>query len=212
MQKLSKGILIAIEGIDGSGKTTLASRLHNQLQSDDYAVVLTKEPGASRLGKQVRAIVQERTYAICPEAEFLLFAADRAQHFNELIIPSLQDHKIVISDRLSDSSLVYQGYARGLDFHMIKTINEWVMHNIKPDITFYIRVSADIAQKRIQERKQALTAFEKEKAEFIQKLIFGFETIYKNRTDVIIIDGNQSIDQVTKQTKAALLQWIQENL
>ncbi len=208
MHTLEKGILIAIEGIDGSGKSSLAKDLHHELLTQKHPVLLTKEPGATPFGQHLRALVQEKKVAICPKAEFLLFATDRAQHFQELIIPALTSKKIIISDRMADSSLVYQGYGRGLDIPMINTINTWVMDGITPDLTIYVKVSPDVAGQRIMKRNAALTSFEKEKKDFIQKLVHGFDTLYKDRKDVIIIDGNQSLQDVATQATAAVLSWI----
>jgi dTMP kinase len=211
MLTLKKGLLIAIEGIDGSGKSSLAKNLHQELMHKKYPTVLTKEPGATPLGQKLRTIVQEKKVAICPQAEFMLFAADRAQHFNECIIPQRDKGNIIISDRMADSSIVYQGYGRGLDINTIKMINAWAMQNIKPDITIFVRVSAAVAMQRIMQRNVQLTSFEKEKAEFVQKLMAGFDDIYKSRNDVIIIDGEQSLQTVTHQATTALLSWITTN-
>src|SRR3972149_5899470 len=124
-------MLITLEGIDGSGKSTLAKKMADTLHN----VVLTKEPGGSALGKKLREILQMQPVPITPIAEFLLFAADRAQHFDEVVIPALEQNKIVISDRMADSSLVYQGYGRGINMENIKLVNKWVMQDITPDIT-----------------------------------------------------------------------------
>src|SRR6266404_7608583 len=140
MPQLHKGILIVIEGIDGSGKSTLAHNLSTSLQQQGFDIVLTKEPGASEIGKEIRKIIQTQNIAFCSKAEYLLFAADRAQHFAELIIPALEQKKLIISDRMSDSSLAYQGYGNGLDLDMVHTINRWTMHNITTDITIFVRV------------------------------------------------------------------------
>lgn len=199
MHKLKKGILIAIEGIDGSGKSSLAKNLYNQLLSNHYPVMLTKEPGGTPLGQQLRTIVQEKKVPVCAKAEFMLFATDRAQHFHELIIPALSENKIIISDRMADSSLVYQGYGRGLDMQAINTINNFVMNGIKPTITIYVKVSLHVATERILKRNIALTSFEKEKEDFVAKLSYGFDQLYKNREDVIIVDGNQTQEQVTQE-------------
>jgi len=211
MLTLKKGILIAIEGIDGSGKSSLAKNLFHELEKREYPVILTKEPGGTQLGQQLRQLVQEKKMPICAEAEFMLFATDRAQHFHELIGPELSKKKIIISDRMADSSLVYQGYGRGLDITTIKMVNEWVMNGIRPDITIFVKVPAQVAAQRIAQRNATLTAFEKEKTDFIQKLVYGFNELYKNRNDVIIIDGNQSLDNVTHQATTALITWITQH-
>ncbi len=211
MISLKKGILIAIEGIDGSGKSTLAKNLYQSLSFKKFTVLLTKEPGGTQLGQQLRQLVQEKKMPICSKAEFLLFATDRAQHFHELIIPALEQNKIVISDRMSDSSLVYQGYGRGLDISTIAMINTWVMNKVKPDITIFVKVSAQTAMNRILARNAELTSFEKEKQDFIERLVLGFDTLYKNRTDVIILDGNQSVDVIAQSAYSAVEKWITQN-
>lgn len=210
MQKLTKGILIAIEGIDGSGKSSLAKSLFSYLLDQHYPVMLTKEPGGTPLGLQLRALVQEKKVSICAKAEFMLFATDRAQHFNDVIIPAIQEGKIIISDRLADSSLVYQGYGRGLDKQAIAAVNDFVMNGIKPDITIYVKVPIHVAAERIRKRNLALTSFEKEKEDFVAKLSYGFDQLYKNHEDVIIVDGNQTQEQVTQETLAKLVPWIKK--
>jgi dTMP kinase len=208
MQRLKKGILIAIEGIDGSGKSSLAKQLIVELQNKNYPALLTKEPGATILGQKLRSILQYREFPVSYMAEFLLFAADRAQHFQEIIIPNLNDGKVIISDRLADSSLAYQGYGRGLDKKMIKEINEWVMQEIKPNLTIYLKIPAALAAGRTAERHKRPTSFEKENIEFFQKLVTGFDEIYKEREDVIIIDGSKSLEEVIQYATTAVLSWI----
>src|SRR3989338_3646399 len=105
---LHKGLFISIEGIDGCGKTTLIEKLVAALKDSDKQVLLTKEPGGSMLGKQLREILQQQQEKLDGKAEFLLFAADRAQHFTTTVIPALENGRIVITDRCSDSSLAYQ--------------------------------------------------------------------------------------------------------
>ncbi len=178
MITLNRGVLIAVEGIDGSGKSSLVKNLSALLEKAGLPVRTTREPGATPLGKQLRTLVQEKSVAICPEAEFLLFAADRAQHMHEIVLPALAQNKIVISDRMKDSSLVYQGYGRGLDRTFINTVNSWTMQNREPDLTLYVNVDIQTASERIKKRNEKLTSFEKEHAQFIQKLIDGFNDLY----------------------------------
>lgn len=196
-------MLIVIEGIDGSGKSTLAKDLARQLELLGANIVLTREPGGSKLGKNLRTILQTQPVPVCPVAEFLLFAADRAQHFDEVVVPALRENKIVISDRMGDSSIVYQGYGRGIDKEKIMSVNEWAMQNIKPDLIIYLRISPAIAQQRLCERKK-LTVFEKEQAIIVNKLIEAFETLYKNRDDVTILDGTQTPQEVTQHALKAI--------
>lgn len=211
MQSLSRGILIACEGIDGSGKSTLVKNVVNALIALDFSVVATREPGATQLGSVVRTLVQEKKIPMCPKAEYLLFVSDRAQHFHELVVPSLQANKIVISDRMSDSSLVYQGFGHGLSMDALIYINQWSMNNIKPDITFYLKIDAAQARERVVKRNEQLTSYEKEKEAFFTKLINGFESIYANRSDVLWLDGSESPEQITEKAMQAIIGWIQSN-
>lgn len=209
MPKLHKGILIAIEGIDGSGKSTLAQNLSALLQQQEFDTILTKEPGSSELGKEIRHLIQTQNIPLASRAEYLLFAADRAQHFAELIIPALEQKKLIISDRMSDSSLAYQGYGNGNDLAMLRTINSWTMNTIIPDITIFVQVPVAIALERAKKRG-SLSAYEK-REDFLHKVAHGFEELYKNRADVIIVNGIESPENLTAQTYTAITQWIHTN-
>lgn len=208
MQTLHKGLLVALEGIDGSGKSTLASNLTQALEQNNMPVFLTKEPGGSLLGKQLRDILQKQVIPLDPQAELLLFAADRAQHFAEIIIPYLNQNKVIISDRMADSSLVYQGYGRGLSLEFIHMVNTWAMRHICPHITLYIKVDAQTAHHRLRQRNNGLSAFEQDRTLLAEKLIQGFDELYKNRNDVIVIDGIKSPEEITNQALHVINAWI----
>ncbi len=190
-----RGILITIEGIDGSGKSSASQALYTALKAN-YEVILTKEPGATTLGKQLRTLLHERTFPLTPQAEFLLFAADRAQHIQEVVLPALQNGTIVISDRMADSSLAYQGYGRGLSTDWIQKINDWAMNTITPDLIVYLEIDYLTAHKRLSERQEKLTTFEQEQTAFFERVIKGFETIFHNCSNVITIDAASSPDTV----------------
>ena len=211
MQQLCKGILISIEGIDGSGKSTLAKNLAAALASAGFDCVQTREPGATPLGMQLRTLVQEKKVPLCAQSEFLLFAADRAQHFQQIIIPQLAQRTLILSDRMADSSLVYQGYGRGLSRDMIAAINAWAMSGITPDLTIYVRVSAQLALERIMQRKLKLSSFEKENLEFTQRLVTGFDEIFKTRENCIEIDGSHTEDAISTLAQEKVITWIHTN-
>lgn len=203
MKKIDNGLLISLEGVDGSGKSTLASSLAQELTKRTLSVVSTKEPGGTPLGELLRPLVLQRSCRIDPTAEYLLFAAGRAQHFDELVIPALQQGSIVISDRMADSSLVYQGYGRGLDITMLEAINKWTMHNITPNITFYLRLSLDQALERITLRNKSITDFEQK--ELLEKSIHGFEMVFKNKPHVITLDATETPQTLLEQALTAVL-------
>jgi dTMP kinase len=209
MANKAQGLLITLEGIDGSGKSSLGVALRDVLVSHGYKVLLTKEPGGTSLGVYLRSLVQGHSFDICPEAEFLLFAADRANHFQYLIEPALlQADTIVISDRMADSSLAYQGFGRGLDKELIRQVNRWVMKGRVPDLTLYLRIDYQTALKRLQKRSEQLTAFEEEKASFFQRVITGFETLCQEQLTMVALDATQPIEHVQKQAVERVLSYI----
>lgn len=189
MKRLQRGILIALEGIDGSGKSTLARALETAFKSYGIPVTLTKQPGATTLGKEIRNAVQSAQYEITPLAETLLFAADRAQHIVQVVKPALERSELVISDRMADSTRAYQGFGRNIDKKRLEDVTEWVMQGVTPDVTLYLVLDVDHAIQRIQNRKMNLTRFEKLDRSFYERLVYGFESIYKGREDVIRLDA-----------------------
>jgi dTMP kinase len=208
MKNLTRGILITLEGIDGCGKSTAARELAAHFQNMQLPVVLTKEPGATPLGQIIRTIVQEKKVPRCPEAEFLLFATDRAQHFAQIVLPALAEQKIIISDRMADSSVAYQGYGRGLDRTLIEKVNKWVMHNKEPDFALYLRVSPDVSLARIAQRNVQLTAFEQEKQDFLYRLYHGFEEIFAQKNNGRIIDAEQPLEMVIENIISVVETWL----
>jgi len=197
---MPNGFLISIEGIDGCGKSTLTRSLTKELTTKKYTTLLTKEPGGTELGKTLRTILHARKTPIADKAEYLLYAADRAHHFQEVVLPALNAGKIVVSDRMADSSLVYQGYGRGLDKNLIKTINEWCMNGIKPNIVIYIKIDVETAFERIYKRKETLTAIETEQKDFWERVMNGFEDIFREKSHVITIDGTLSPQDMLNNT------------
>ena len=222
--KLQRGFLITIEGIDGAGKSSLLTILINLLQAQNLPVKLTQEPGGTPLGQKLRQILQTGELSICAKAEYLLFAADRAEHFEKIIIPQLQLNQIIISDRMADSSLVYQGYGRGLELAKIKFINQWAMNNITPDLVLYLRLDPATAYHRITQRAQIskteLSSFEKEQADFMKKIAHGFDQIFNfdqvitnnlsnnNSTKILTLDGTQTSAELAAQAYARILELI----
>lgn len=209
--RLSRGILISIEGIDGSGKSTLAHHLYTHCTEYQLPTLLTKEPGDNSIGPQIRSILQHHQQPLDPRAEFLLFAADRAQHITEVIKPALAQHKLIISDRMADSSLVYQGYGRNLSKSVITDINNWVMDGVQPDLVIFIFIDPETAFLRLQQRAQTPTRFEKEQRDFFNRIAHGFDQVAQMRENSIHIDGNQSPEEIAQETFTKLYTWIQKN-
>lgn len=192
---MRRGLFIAVEGIDGSGKTTFAHALDAQLKMLGYSVLLTQEPGGSELGKRLRSILLDCNELIVPRAEYLLFAADRAQHTDLVIKPALKEGITVISDRCGDSSLAYQGFGKFVHQEMISIVNAWAQDNRPPDLVFYLRIDPLVARQRIMMRNEKLTAFEKNNDEtFWQRVSEGFDQICAQREDVITLDATEDVD------------------
>lgn len=210
MKTLNKGVLVVFEGIDGSGKSTLAHLLTKKLINDGFEIVLTKEPGGSMLGKDIRLLLEKQTYPIDPKAEFLLFAADRAQHITDIVKPALQKNALVISDRMNDSSVIYQGYGRKLSIPTIKEINTWTMNGIKADITFFVDIDATTAQKRRVARGKAVS-FDTQSEQFFQQLIDGYRAEFKPRSDVISLGGTMTIEHLVETSYTYVISWLQKN-
>lgn len=146
-----KGLFITIEGMDGSGKTTQINKLKEYFENKGQHVVLTREPGGTVISEVIREIILDVKYTEMDSVtEALLYAASRAQHVRERIVPSLERGDIVICDRFVDSSIVYQGYARGLGEEQVQMINEYATGGLKPDVTFFL----DLEHKKGMDRKK----------------------------------------------------------
>ena len=194
-----KGIFITFEGADGCGKTTQINLLNDYLKEKNYNTVITLEPGGSEIGKNLRQILLHHKGFVSNRAELFLYLADRAQHIDEIVVENVNKGNIVLCDRCIDSTVAYQGYARGEDIDKINFLNEIAMGGIKPDITFVFDVDSEIAQQRLGTEKDRL---EKEGMEFHKKVRFGYLELAKKHPERIkVINSNQPIEQVFLEVK-----------
>ncbi|WP_269604218.1 dTMP kinase [Prochlorococcus marinus] len=180
-----KGKFIVFEGIDGSGKTTQINQLSKWLLKSDLIpennkFVITREPGGTQLGKSIRSLLLNSSKEKCPDSitELLLYAADRSQHINEIIRPTLNKGDWVISDRFCGSTLAYQGYGRKLNIKLIKDLEKIATQGISPDITFLLDIPVEESIKRRKNRKD--DRIEKEGLEFLSNVSLGFQALSKN--------------------------------
>ena len=180
-----KGKFIVFEGIDGSGKTTQINQLSTWLNCSDLIpknnqLIITREPGGTQLGESIRSLLLDTSLENPPESvtELLLYAADRAQHVNEIIRPSLNKGDWIISDRFCGSTLAYQGYGRKLDMNLIKDLEIIATQGIYPDITFLLDISVDESIKRRSSRKD--DRIEQEGREFLSNVSLGFKELSEN--------------------------------
>ncbi len=142
-------MFITIEGIEGAGKSTLRTRLPELLSSLKKEIIITREPGATNLGQQIRSIILDSNLKNTSNiAELMLFAADRAQHLEELIVPALNRGAIVLCDRYIHSTLAYQGYGSGLEMNQLLAINNFVTKGLKPDLVLLLDLPAEEGLKR----------------------------------------------------------------
>ena len=197
------GKFITFEGADGSGKTTQIEKIKEYLEKQGHKCLLTREPGGSDLGNKIREILLHYDGEVDSLAELLLYMADRAQHVKKVIIPALNEGKIVLCDRYTDSSVSYQGYARGLDIERIIELNKIATDGLEPDLTIVFDVETEVAMKRVGDVKDRL---EQEGVEFHKKLRNGYLELAKRFPDRIkVINSNLSIEEVFEQVKTLFL-------
>jgi len=208
-----KGKFIVFEGIDGSGKTTQINQLskwitESNLIPKNKQLVITREPGGTKLGHSIRSLLLDTSIEKNPDSitELLLYAADRAQHVNEIIRPSLQKGNWVISDRFCGSTLAYQGYGRKLDIKLIKDLETIATQGISPDITFLLDITVDESIKRRINIKD--DRIENEGREFLSNVLLGFKKLSEdnkwktisalNSKEEIISDIKYEINKLLK--------------
>lgn len=196
---MSKGIFITLEGGEGSGKTTMIGRLSNYLEERNIAFLVTREPGGIEIAEKIRSIILDPEHtAMDARTEALLYAAARRQHLVEKVIPALEEGLIVLCDRFVDSSLVYQGYARGIGIEEIRSINLFATEGITPNVTIYFDVDPEIGFARIaanQERE--VNRLDLENRLFHDKVRAGYLKLVENEPERIkMIDASLSPDEV----------------
>lgn len=197
-------MFITFEGIEGCGKSTQTALLTKYLQNTGTEVILTREPGGSRLGRELRTILLSMENSdICSETELFLYLADRSQHVHTVINPGLESGATVISDRFADSMIVYQGYGRGLDIEMLSRFNNTAVKGLSPDLTILLDLPAEAGLKRalnrnIQHRQTRNEGrFEAEDLDFHSRIRQGYlEWAELNSHRFFIVDALQGIDHI----------------
>jgi len=195
----NKGYFISFEGIDGSGKSTQIQKLAEFLEDRDFEIVITREPGGSIGAEEIRnLLLQGNVDRWSAETEILLFTAARRDHLERIILPALEEGKIVICDRFTDSTRMYQGM-RGVNLrNLVDTLNEKVI-KFDPDLTIVIDINPEISLKRAKSRKTVEERFENFGVDLQMKMRKGFLELAKefgNRVEVV--DGQQSIDKLAQ--------------
>lgn len=195
-------LFITCEGGEGAGKTTLMKRLELALQKEGHSVLCTREPGGSLLGEEIRHMLLHRheEMPISPRAELLLFLAARAQHIEEKIKPALKEGKIVLCDRFNDSTVAYQGYARGLGVDYVQQLCDLVSHDCQPDLTLFLDIPPEIGlQRTLRAQKEAtrVDRIESEKMAFHQRVREGMQELARRYPQrIITLNALQPLEQV----------------
>lgn len=193
-----KGLFISFEGCDGCGKTTALTLVKEKLHALGIDPLFTREPGGSKIAEQIRNIILDKNNTEeDPRTEALLYAASRRQHLVEIVLPALKEGRMVISDRYLDSSLAYQGYARGLGIEEVLSINSFAIEGVYPDLTFFLDLTPEEGLKRVQGRERDADRLDKEASSFHQKVYEGYQIVNERFKDRIVkIDASRTPDEI----------------
>ena len=200
-----RGLFITIEGPEGAGKTTQANLLMEWLQSQGIPTLYTREPGDGVIGAQIRQIILNPENAdLTARAEALLYAADRAQHVERVLLPALQEGKVVLCDRYVDSHMAYQGYGRGLDTEFLRELNHMATGGLMPAFTLLLRLSPEEGLERVIKHRNK-DRMELQEIEFHERLVAGYDAIAEaNPKRVYVVDAAQPIIEVREQIIRAM--------
>jgi dTMP kinase len=196
------GLFITFEGGDGSGKTTQSTLLAEWLKEQDRTVVLSREPGGTELGVELRNIVLHRRGHIAPRAEALIYAADRAHHIATKIRPALERGDIVLQDRYLDSSVAYQGAGRVLDAGEVRDLSLWATEGLLPDLTILLDLDEQLVTHRLKERTQ-YDRLEEEKQDFHARVRAAYlELAAAEPERFLVLSATESIDSLAAAIRA----------
>ena len=208
---MNRGAFITLEGPEGAGKTTILQLLGAALEKEGHRVVVTREPGGIPIAEQIREVIlNKENTAMDSRTEALLYAAARRQHLVERIIPALEQGMIVLCDRFIDSSLAYQGHARGLGIEEIYSINTFAIADVMPDITLYFDIDPDEGLKRIQANNhREVNRLDLEAIDFHKKVRDGYQLVINRwKERFVLIDASQSLEVVFEQAKQSMVEFL----
>lgn len=209
---MKKGLFLTIEGCDGSGKTTACNTVIERLRNEGYEVIYTREPGGSDIAEQIRKVILDiNNTAMDIRTEALLYAASRRQHLVEKVVPAIETGKIIICDRFLDSSLAYQGFARGIGMDEVYEINKFAIDSYMPDLTIYYAIDAEVGLARIASRKN-LDRLDVESSNFHKRVQKGYEILCEKYPERIkVVNAEQSREQVAEDTYQLIIQKVKEH-
>jgi len=201
----ASGRFISFEGIDGCGKSTLLQHLSQWLQDAGVAHLTTREPGGTPLGESIRELLLDRAHqGMSQQAEALLYYASRAQLVHEVIRPALKDGLWVLADRFGDATLAYQGFGRGLDLEMLRSLQSWATQGLTPHHTILLDCSLDTAAERLQVKNHRPDRIESEKRAFHARVRQGYlELARRDPARFVILDADRPLESTLHQLRTA---------
>jgi dTMP kinase len=207
---MEQGKFITFEGPDGSGKTTVSQAVCEELKKLGYPVRYTREPGGSAIAESIRDIILDpKNTDMDARCEALLYAASRAQHLKDIVLPALAEGTHVICDRFVDSSIAYQGYARGIGADAVMDINRFAINGQMPVKTIYLDLSAEAGLERVNARRRAADRLDSEGVAFHQAVCEGYRHVLESASDrMVVIDASKPLEEVV----AAALRAVREIL
>lgn len=204
---MKKGKFITVEGPEGAGKTTIIDMLASNLAKEGYQVLQTREPGGIEIAEQIRSVIlDKKNTKMDPRTEALLYAAARRQHLAEKVKPALDEGYIILCDRFIDSSLAYQGYARGLGIEEVYSINSFAIEGMMPELTLYFDIDPEAGLDRINQHKgREVNRLDLEKLGFHHKVREGYLKLMELYPERIFkIDASKPLEEVYQQAESKL--------
>lgn len=206
------GHFITFEGPEGSGKTTVISKVYEQL-AKTYDVIATREPGGIAISESIREILLAKGNEMDARTEALLFAAARRQHLTEKVLPALDAGKIVLCDRFIDSSIAYQGFARGIGTDEVMNINRFAIENHMPDMTIYLKLEPEVGLRRIKSNSRDHNRLDAEKISFHKDVVLGYNKLSENFPNRIkIVEADQSPEKVAEDALKIINQYLNQGV
>lgn len=207
--KRMRGRFITLEGSEGSGKSTNLAYIHQKLEQNGLDVILTREPGGTPLGEQIRELLLDhRQQSMASDTELLLMFAARAQHLNELILPALEQGRWVLCDRFTDATYAYQGAGRGISPARIATLEQWVQGALRPDLTIFLDLPVEQGLARAGARSTP-DRFEREQVDFFERVRQGYLQQAEQAPDRYrVVDASLPLDAVQAQLDTIIADYL----
>lgn len=199
---MARGLFLTFEGCDGCGKTTVLNCVSVLLREKGIPFLLTREPGGSKIAEEIRnVILDKKNTEMDPRCEALLYAASRRQHLVEIVLPALEKGIHVLSDRYLDSSLAYQGYARGIGMEEVYSINLFAIDGMLPDLTFFLDLPPEEGLARIRKNEtREVNRLDLEKENFHKKVYEGYKILLENYPERIVrIDAKKTVEEESQE-------------